>query len=205
MEWVILGVALVPVTDIFVVAKAAALVAVKVSVLVPDPAIDVGLKAAVTPVGKPPAESVTVPENPPDAVTVIVLVAVPPCCTLTVSGLAEIVKSGLLLTTFTEIVTVWVIAGELLLPVTVRVVWPTVAVAEALTVTVLPLRVAVIPELVAGGVKLKDTAPVNPPRSVTAIVLVAAAPPWVTDTLAGVAAREKSGFATVRVMGMLTV
>src|SRR5271155_2957041 len=50
------------------------------------------LKAAVTPVGKPVAEKVTLPVKPFSGVTVIVLVPpAPPCVTVTLEGAAEIV------------------------------------------------------------------------------------------------------------------
>jgi hypothetical protein len=38
----------------------------------PDPVIEAGLKEAVAPVGSPPALNATVPENPPDGLTLIV-------------------------------------------------------------------------------------------------------------------------------------
>jgi hypothetical protein len=51
---------------------------------------------AVTPLGKPEAASVTLPENPPAPVTVIVLVpADPPCVIETLLGDADRVKLGL--------------------------------------------------------------------------------------------------------------
>jgi len=66
--------------------------AVKVSVLVPVAGL--GLKAAVTPVGKVEATAlrVTLPVNPPTGPTVTVLVPVPPCNT--VAFVADRVKSG---------------------------------------------------------------------------------------------------------------
>jgi hypothetical protein len=54
--------------------------AVKVNVLVP--VVDVGLKLAVTPAGRPLALNATLPVNPPRGVMVTVLVAVPPWPTL---------------------------------------------------------------------------------------------------------------------------
>ena len=56
------------------------------------PAIEPAAKLAVTPLGRLEAESVTVPENPPTSVIVIVLVPVPVCGTATVFGEAETVK-----------------------------------------------------------------------------------------------------------------
>ena len=52
-------------------------------------------KVAVTPLGKPDAEKVTLPENPPRSVTVIVLLpAEPPCVIETLLGDEESVKLG---------------------------------------------------------------------------------------------------------------
>jgi hypothetical protein len=70
----------------------AVLDAVKVSVLVP--VVEVGLKLAVTPAGKPPALRATLPVNPPEGVTVTVLLPVPPCATDTLAGLADKEKSA---------------------------------------------------------------------------------------------------------------
>jgi hypothetical protein len=60
-------------------------VSVRVQVLVAG----FGLKDAVTPFGKPEAESDTFPLNPFDGVIVIVLVAWPPCSTVKLLGLAD--------------------------------------------------------------------------------------------------------------------
>lgn len=51
-------------------------------------------KLAVTPDGNPEAESVTLPVNPPDAVTVIVLFPLLPCVTDKLEGEAESEKLG---------------------------------------------------------------------------------------------------------------
>ena len=82
---------LVPVTVTFAVPVVAVLAAVNVNVLVP--VVDDGLKLAVTPEGKPLALRVTLPVNPPIAVTVMELVAVPPWATETLEGLADNEKS----------------------------------------------------------------------------------------------------------------
>lgn len=66
----------VPVTVTVTVPVAAVLLAVKVTVLVLVAGF--GLKAAVTPLGKPEADRLTLPLNPPDGVIVIVLVPLPP-------------------------------------------------------------------------------------------------------------------------------
>ena len=67
-------------------------VAVKVSVLVLVAGL--GLKFAVTPLGKFEAERVTLPLKPSCGVIVMVVVAWPPCVTVTLPGLADKVKFG---------------------------------------------------------------------------------------------------------------
>jgi hypothetical protein len=52
------------------------------------------LKLAVTPLGRPVADSVTLPVNPFAPVTVIVLVLLLPCTTVTLDGDADNVKLG---------------------------------------------------------------------------------------------------------------
>jgi len=71
----------------FAVPAVAVLEAVNVTVLVP--VVDAGLKLAVTPEGKPLALRATLPVNPPEGVTVTVLLDVPPCATDTLAGLAD--------------------------------------------------------------------------------------------------------------------
>jgi hypothetical protein len=68
----------VPVTITFTVPNAAPLVAVNVSMLV-LPVLD-GLKDAVTPLGKPEADRLTLPENPPVGLIVTVLATLESCC-----------------------------------------------------------------------------------------------------------------------------
>ena len=72
-------------------------VAVELAVNVTELVEVVGLvpKLAVTPEGKPDADNVTLPVNPPDGVTVTVLLPVPPCVTLTLDGEAASEKLGL--------------------------------------------------------------------------------------------------------------
>jgi len=65
----------------------AVLLAVSVSVLVL--VVLAGLKLAVTPAGKPEADRLTLPVNPLVGVTVMVLVPLPPCVTVTLAGEAE--------------------------------------------------------------------------------------------------------------------
>jgi len=63
---------------------------------VPDPgaAIDVGLKATVTPVGWPLADKATAESKPPETAVVIVEVPLLPCPTETEAGKLELVTSG---------------------------------------------------------------------------------------------------------------
>jgi hypothetical protein len=93
-EMVVCAVRLPDVPPIVTVAvpTVAVLLAVRVNVLV----LVVGFvpKFAVTPLGRPDAVSVTLPLNPPISVTVIVLVPLPPCVTVTLLGEAESVKLG---------------------------------------------------------------------------------------------------------------
>jgi hypothetical protein len=83
---------LVPVMMTVEVPAVAVLLAVKVTRLLPV----VGLvpKAAVTPLGKPEAESVTLPLNPFSGVTEIVSVALLPCVTESVDAEGASVKLG---------------------------------------------------------------------------------------------------------------
>jgi hypothetical protein len=76
----------VPVTVTVAVPVVAVPLAVKVNLLAPVAGF--GLNAAVTPVGNPDAASVTLPVNPFNGVTVIVLVPVPPCTIVTAFGAA---------------------------------------------------------------------------------------------------------------------
>jgi hypothetical protein len=79
-----------------VVPVVAVLLAVNVRVELPLPgaAIEIGLKLAVTPAGKPDAESETAELNPPLMVVEIVEVPELPCATDTLVGEALTVKSG---------------------------------------------------------------------------------------------------------------
>ena len=82
----------VPVTVTEVVPVVAELLAVKVRVLVP--LVLVGLNEAVTPLGNPEADRLTLPVNPLCGFTVIVLVPFDPCVTVTLLGDAERLKVG---------------------------------------------------------------------------------------------------------------
>ena len=87
---VCVSVPLVPVTVILAVPVVAVLDAVNLIVLVV--AVEVGLKLAVIPAGRPLKLSATLPLNPPVGATVIVLLADPPCAT--VALVADKEKSG---------------------------------------------------------------------------------------------------------------
>ena len=69
---------------------AAVAFAVRVNVLVV--VVGFGLKDAVTPLGRPEALNVTLPVKPPNGVTVMVLVPLFPCTTVTELGFAPKVK-----------------------------------------------------------------------------------------------------------------
>ena len=73
---------------------AALLLAVSVSVLVVVAVAEVGLNAAVTPLGRPDAERLTPLLNPFTGVTVTVLVPLLPCMKVKLLGDADRLKSG---------------------------------------------------------------------------------------------------------------
>ncbi len=83
----------VPVIATVVVPVGAASLAVSVRTLLEVAGF--GLKAAVTPFGRPDADSVTFPVNPFTGVIVIVLVPLLPCVMLTLLGAAARLKFGL--------------------------------------------------------------------------------------------------------------
>ena len=64
-------------------------VALEVSVNVLVPAVLLGLKEAVTPLGKPEADKLTLPVKPFCGMTVIVLVPIVPCTMVMFAGDAE--------------------------------------------------------------------------------------------------------------------
>ena len=107
-----------------------------------------GLKDAVTPLGKPEADKLTLPLKPFCGVTVIVLVALAPCVIVKLPGDAERVKFGRAVTV-RAIVAICDKFPDV--PVMVNVTVPVVAVLLAISVSVLPaivllgLNVAVTP------------------------------------------------------------
>jgi hypothetical protein len=124
----------------------------------------VGLKDAETPFGRVATEKATLPVNPFRAVTVMVLVPLAPCITVTVLGEAESEKVG---TGAIVSATLAVLVNAPDVPVTVTVKLPSAAVALALKVRVLVvdvlagLKEAMTP---AGRVDVVDsnTVPLNP-------------------------------------------
>jgi hypothetical protein len=86
----------VAVTVTFEVPVVAVLLAEKVRVELPLPgaAMDVGLKLAVTPEGRPDADNEIAELNPPLTEVEIVLLPEPPCVTDTLVGEALMLKSG---------------------------------------------------------------------------------------------------------------
>jgi len=171
----------------------AVLLAVNVSVLVV--AVGFGLNAAVTPLGTPEAESVTLPENPPEGVTVIVVVALaPPSVTLICSGDAASVKPPPPVppVMVSEMVVVFTNAPDV--PVTVIVDVPAVAVLATFSercvpvVEVFGLNAAVTP--VGKPLAANDTVPVKPPVGVI-VIAVRPVPPGATESVLGEAESEK--------------
>ncbi len=165
----------VPVTVTVDVASAAELAAVNVSVLAL--VVLAGLKAAVTPVGRPETFRATVPLKPYSGFTAIELVLVEPGAMLTLVGDAERVNVGGPVTVSVSL-TVLVRLPDV--PMIVIVVGP--AVAEAATVSVRVL-------LVVAAAGLKDavtpagrpdaasvTVPLKPFCGLTVMVLVPVVP-----------------------------
>ncbi len=169
--------------------------AVNVSAL--EPVVGFVPKDAVTPLGKPDAASVTLPENPPAGSTAIVLVpAAPPCVMETLAGEADRVKLGdASAVTLSETVVLALRLPEV--PVMVTVAAPVAAEELAVNVSALEPEVGLVPKDAVTPLGKPDaanvTVPENPPAPSTVIVLVPAAPPCVIETLAGEAASVKLG------------
>jgi hypothetical protein len=144
-----------------------------------------GLNDAVTPLGRPDADKVTVPLKPFCGVTVIVLAPPPPCTMLRLFGDAESVKFGGPVTA-RVIVAVFVKLPDV--PVIVTGTVPMVAVLLAVNVSVLVvvagfgLNEAVTPLDSPDADKL--TGPLKPACGVIVIVLVPLAP-WAMLMLVG--------------------
>jgi hypothetical protein len=166
----------------------AVLLAVNVSVL--DAFVLLGLKDAVTPLGRPEAERPTLPLKPLCEVTVIALVLFVPCAMLRLEGDAESAKFGGAAVTVRLIVVARVKFPAV--PVIVTVVVPVVAVMLAVSVRV--LVVAVVPGLNAAVTPLgkpdaeRVTLLLKPFCGVTVMVLVPFVP-WTMLRLLGEAKR----------------
>jgi hypothetical protein len=168
----------VPVTVIVNAPVVAVLLAVRVSTL--ELVEDVGLNAAVTPLGIPVAAKDTLPVNPPISVTEIVSVPLAPCFTLKddAEGL-RLNPVVCLALTVSAIVVLAVVLPDV--PVTVTVTGPPVVAVE-LAVRVSTLEVAedvglndaVTP--LGSPVAVNVGLPLNPFTSVTEIVSVALLP-----------------------------
>jgi hypothetical protein len=128
---------------------------------------------AVTPLGRAELEKVTDPVNPPDGVTVIVLLPLVPCFTVKLLGEADSEKFGVAVAfTVSEIEVVWLSVPETPLIVIDDV--PVVAVELAVKVTTLVPVVGFVPKLAVtpdGSADVESvTLPVKPPDGVTVIV-----------------------------------
>jgi hypothetical protein len=164
----------VPVTVTLTVAAVTELAAVSVSVLALI--VLTGLKAAVTPLGRPVAARITLPLNPFSGLTVRVLVPLVPGVRLRLTADAERVKLGTAIVR--PIVAVLLSVPET--PVTVTVAVPPTAELAAVSVKVLePLVLAGLKDAVTPfGRPVADrlTLALNPFAGVTVIVLVVLLP-----------------------------
>jgi hypothetical protein len=156
-------------------------VSVRVEVALPFAGGVTGLveNAAVTPLGNPEALKVVAELKPPVLVTVIVLVPLLPCEIVTDAGEALTLKFGeAVALTVNETVVVAVKLPEV--PVTVTVDVPVVAVLLAVNVSTLVPVVGFVPNAAVTPLGKPEAArvtlPVNPPASVTEIVLVPVLP-----------------------------
>jgi hypothetical protein len=159
----------VPLMVTVAVPVVAVLPAVSVTTLVP--LVGLVAKAAVTPLGKPVAASVTLPVNPLKAKIVIVSDALLPCTTASVGAVGDSVKIGGVLTV-SAIVVDAVRLPEV--PVMVTVAAPVAAVPLAVNVTPLDPVVGFVAKLavtpLGRPVAVRVTLPVNPVAGVTVIV-----------------------------------
>lgn len=167
----------VPVTVTVDVPTVAVLLAVKLRTLVEV----VGLvpKLAVTPLGRPEAESVTAPVKPFDGATVIVLLPLVPCFTVRLDGEAESEKFGWAgALTVRLIVVVWLVVPDV--PVMVTVAAPAVAVLLAVNVRALVEVVGLVPKLAVTPVGRPEaerlTEPAKPLIGVIVMVLLPLVP-----------------------------
>jgi hypothetical protein len=172
----------VPVMVTVALAAAALLAAVKVTVRAPA---TVGPKAAVTPAGRPEAIRTTDPLKPFKAPMAMLLAPVAPAFTLTLAGVAPIVKLGGAATVILILVSVAAVPEA---PITVTLAAPSAAFAAAVNVNVVVcvveagLNAAVTP--VGRPVTENATVPLNPLCAATVSVLDALLP-WTKLRLAG--------------------
>lgn len=172
-------------------------VRVRVEVALPFAGGVTGLveNAAVTPLGKPEALNVVAELNPPVLVMVIVLVPLAPCVTVTDVGEAAMVKLGVA-DEFTVNARVVVAVKLPEVPVIVTVAAPVVAVLLAISVSTLVPVVGFVPNAAVTPLGRPEAArvtlPVNPPTSVTVMVLVPL-PPCVIVRLLGESDSVKLG------------
>jgi hypothetical protein len=171
----------------------AVLLAASVSTLLPVAGLVAN--AAVTPLGRPDAVSVTEPVNPFRSVTVMVLGALRPSAIEIAGAEGASVKLGVALApTVTAMAVLAVREPEV--PVMVTVAAPIVAEVVALSVRILDPVAGLVPKTAVTPLGRPDAArvtePVNPPSSVTAIVSVALLPS-VTDRVGAEAASVKLG------------
>src|SRR3984885_5268205 len=150
---------------------------------------------AVTPLGKPDALNVVAELNPPVLVMVIVLVPLAPWLTVTELGDAAMLKFGVV-EEFTVNASVVVAFKLPEVPVIVTVAFPVVAVLLAVSVSTLDPVVGFVLNAAVTPLGRPDAArvtlPVNPPTSVTVIVLVPLLP-WVIVRLLGESDSVKLG------------
>ena len=181
----------VPVMVTMAVPVEAALLAVKVSVLVA--AVGLALNDAVTPLGSPEADRLTLLVKPFCGVTVIVLVPLAPWTMLRLFGEEDRAK---LPAGFTVSAIVALLLSPPEVPVTVTEKVPTDAVPVADRVNRLVAVVGFVPKLaltpVGRPVAVKFTLPLKPLRGLMAMVLEPAAPSRMVK-LVGDAERVKLG------------
>jgi hypothetical protein len=173
----------VPLIVTVTVPVAAVLLAATVNVLVPT--VLAGLNDAVTPLGRPDTDKLTLPLNPFCGLTVTVLVPLAPWVIARLLGVADSVKFGGAVTVRKTLVVCDKLPDT---PVMVTVTVPAVAALLAVSVnvlevlTLLGLNDTVTPLGRPDADKL--TLPLKPFSELTVIMLVPAVP-WTTLTLLG--------------------
>lgn len=179
----------VPVTVTVTVPVVAVPLAVRVKVLVL--VVIAGLNEAVTPLGRPEADKLTLPLKALSGLTVIVLVPLAPCAMVKLVGEAESVKFGGGLTVSESVVELVKLPE---VPVMVTVAMPVVAV-------LLAVRIKVLEPVVLVGLK-DDVTPEGKPEterwtlllkpfSALMVMLLVPLAPWTTVRLFGDAERVK--------------